>query len=213
VLGAALAAAVGCAAASAAQQLTSNQWAMLARKALLLRRDLPPGWSSSPAPKKVPGLTCDRFHPGLTGIKRRAAVASSTFSGGSGGPFVAQNVYEFDSPGDALRFWHRVLVRRELDCVAEALQRGSGQGVTYSVTGKQPLGLPRLADRRAGYRVHGTATQVAGSLDVFLDMVVVAHGTAVSAISYSSLEVPPDRALELRFARTVARRLGNASAT
>lgn len=198
---------------AAAVALTSQAWTTLARKAVLKRADFPSGWSSMPAPRKVPGLTCDRFHPGMTGIVRRASVASPTFNASANGPFVSQTVYEFDSPGQALTFWRRVVRQRLEECVAESLQRGAGQGVSFAVTGKRRLGLPKISDRDAGYRVLGTATTSLQQVDVFLDMVVLAHGTAVTEISFSSLEQPVDRGFELHLARAVATRLRRASAS
>jgi hypothetical protein len=55
--------------------------------------------------------------------------------------------------------------------------------------------------------VTGTASTTAQKVTVYLDMIVVGHGTGVSQISLTTFSQPPRRSLELRLARLIARRL------
>src|SRR5256885_12876468 len=47
----------------------------------------------SPAPKKVPALTCGSFNPALPAITEQGAGATATFQQSSNGPFVGQTAY------------------------------------------------------------------------------------------------------------------------
>ena len=136
-----------------------------------------------------------------------ASAASPTFSQSRGGPFASQTAYVFGSAAQAADYWRRVVTRRLESCVASSLIDGSGNGVTFTVDRKQLLPLPRIGDRDAAYRVVGTATVPDQRVGVYLDMLVVGRGPALSAISFTSFSVPPTRSLELRLARVVARRL------
>jgi hypothetical protein len=152
-------------------------------------------------------LTCGTFSPDLTGIRVLGSAASSTFAQGSSGPFVGETSYVFGSATEERSFWHRVVVRRLLDCVADSLTAGSSTSVTFTADRKQLLPLPRVGARDAGYEVRGTANSADGSQTVYLDMLVVGRGSAVGAVSFTSFFDPVSRSLELRLARLVAKRM------
>jgi hypothetical protein len=91
--------------------------------------------------------------------------------------------------------------------VAASLRHGSGGGIRFATTHQGQLGLPKLGARRSGYRVAGTATTTAQTINVYLDMVVLARGRTLTAISLSSFSEPVTRSLELGIARRAAARL------
>jgi hypothetical protein len=180
----------------------------LARQALLRRADLGSGWTvQAPAPKKPPKLTCGSFNPSLPAITQQGAGATATFQHSSNGPFVGQNAYAYASPSQRQELWHGVVRPQLVRCVAESLVRGAGQGVSFTVTGKQPLPLPQLRVPARGYRVSGTANAPDQSVDVYLDMVVLGRGRLVTELSFSSFYQPAPRELELRLARRIVGRL------
>jgi hypothetical protein len=78
--------------------------------------------------------------------------------------------------------------------------------VVLAVTARRPLKLPRLPVLAAGYRVSGAASTTGQSLNVFLDMIVLGSGRAITALSLSNIEQPPARQLELRLVGTVVER-------
>jgi hypothetical protein len=178
----------------------------LARAGLLRAGDLH-GWKDTAAPKKVPKLTCGVFEPDLSGIEMLAAAASPTFDQSSSGPFASQIVDVFKSPAQERSFWHRVVRRELLSCVADSLTAGSTSTVTFTVNHKQLLSLPPIKDSDAGYRITGTAVAPGSSDAVYLDMLVVGRGSEVSAVSFTSFFKPVSRSVELRLARLVASRL------
>jgi hypothetical protein len=182
----------------------------LAHRVLLRRADLGSGWSvEAPAPTKVPALTCGRFDPSLPVITQQGAAATATFQQSSSGPFVGQNAYAYASQPQQREFWHGVVRPALIRCVAQSLQRGAGQGISYAVTGKQPLSLPHLPGPAAGYRVRGTANTTGQSVDVYLDMIVLGRGSLISEVSFSSFYDPAPRRLELGLTRRIARRLSS----
>ncbi len=176
-----------------------------ARAALLTTHDFGAGWTSTAAGNKPAPMTCSAFHPALGGAQPAASAVSPTFDGGQPGPFVSQTAYAFTSSSRARADWQRVVRRALLACVAQSLS-GTVNGTKFVPTAKQMLGLPKIGDRSAGYRVAGTATGSGQTIDVYLDMLVVGRGAEISAISVTSFEQPADRALELRLARRVAAR-------
>jgi hypothetical protein len=204
---------VGVAAARARHQPSpaKQRAEKLARAALLRAGDLH-GWKSAPAAKKVPTLTCGAFDPDLTGIETMGSATSPTFNQSSTGPFASQLVDVFKSAAQERSFWHRVVGRALLTCVADSLAAGSTSSVTFTVDHKRLLSVPRIGEHAAGYRVIGTAAAQDGSDTVYLDMLVVGRGSAVSAISFTSFFDPVPRSLELRLARLVANRLPSGTA-
>jgi hypothetical protein len=184
--------------------------AIAAARATLLRHSDLHGWSSSPGPKKAPALTCGAFEPNVAGVKPLGAAASPTFAQSSSGPFVSGTAYVYGSSAKERTFWHRVVTRRLETCVADGLEAGSTSSVTFDVNHKSLMSLPRIGARDAGYRVSGSAVSTDGSQTVYLDMLVVANGSAIGAISFTNFFDPVPRSFELRMARLVAKRLGSA---
>jgi hypothetical protein len=176
--------------------------------AVLARADLGRGWAvSEAAPTRVPGLTCDRFHPETKPFKISGRAASPTFGNADSTEFVSQSVYAFANPAAAAGYWGRVARRGLLDCVAESLVRGSTSDMRFHVERRQMLSVPKVGDGISAYRVTGTESSPLQTLPVYLDLLVVRRGGAVSAISFSSVEVPVAQRFELRLARRIVRRL------
>jgi hypothetical protein len=180
----------------------------LAAEALLRRSDFGSGWSTSPRPKSVPTLTCPRFNPATGGVVESGAAASPVLQPGSSGPFVSQTAYVYATGAQQAGFWHTVVRPRLIRCVEDSLSHGSADGVHFTVTGRRPLPLPRLAGARVeGYRVSGTANTTDQSIDVYLDLIVLGKGRTITDLSLSSFQQPASRRLELRLARAVLARV------
>jgi hypothetical protein len=173
----------------------------------LVRVDLGHGWSSQPAPAKVPPLTCSGFKPSLVGVVETGAAASRTFAQTSSGPFVSSVTYVYKTAAEAAEVWHRAITEKLLRCVADGLVGGSGHGVKFTVNGKHMVSLPAIAAETRGYRVIGTASSPDQQIGVYLDVIVLERGRMLAALSYSNFAVPAQRSLELRLARKVAGRL------
>jgi hypothetical protein len=179
----------------------------VAHGALLRRADLGPGWTASALAQAPVGLTCPDFNPTVSGVLESGVASSARFQLSANGPFVAQTVYVYETAPQAALLWRTVVRPRLVRCVAASLRHGSGGGIRFATTHQGQLGLPKLGARRSGYRVAGTATTTAQTINVYLDMVVLARGRTLTAISLSSFSEPVTRSLELGIARRAAARL------
>jgi hypothetical protein len=178
----------------------------VARQELLKRSDLGRGWTSMPAPKKVPPLTCPAFSPGLSGVVQIGAAISPTFQATLSGPFASQTAYAYASAAEERTVWREVARPHLLTCIAASLVR-SGGGAHFSVKSKRLLPLPALTVHAVGYRVAGTASVPNQTVNVWLDVLLLGSGTTVTEVSVSSFLEPPARGFELRLARVVAGRM------
>ncbi len=182
--------------------------AAAARTALLHRGDFGHGWSQeSPAPGKIPSLTCPAFDPRFAGAVQTGAAASPTYSAGPSGPFASEDAHAYATTGEQGTVWRALVRPRLVRCAAASLRHGGGDGVSFTISAQRPLSLPALPAPAAGYRVSGTASLPDQMIDVYLDMFVVGRGTTIAEVVLSSFEQPPPRALELRLLRTVDRRM------
>ena len=178
-----------------------------ARHALLRRADLGRGWIGTPAPKRVPNLTCPRFSPALNGVVQTGAAISPTFQQSPTGPFASQTAYAYASGAEAGAVWRAVAQPHLLRCVAASLAGNSSGGVHFAVRAKRLLTPPSLSVPAAGYRVIGTASVPNQTVNVYLDVLLLRGSDTVTELSISSFLQPASRTLELRLARTVAGRI------
>jgi hypothetical protein len=179
----------------------------LARAALLRRADLGRGWTSTPAAKTVPGLTCAAFSPAFAGVVQTGAAMSPTFAQSQVGPFLSQTAYAYASGSEEQVVWREIAQPRLLICIAASLTRSASGGVHFSVTSKRMLALPSLSVPAVGYRVTGTASVPNQTVNVYLDVLLLGGGKTVTELSVSSFAQPVARAFELRLTRLVARRI------
>jgi hypothetical protein len=150
----------------------------------------------------------------LPGTGKPKAAISPTFRASATGPFLSQTAYGFATAAQEATAWRRVVRRKLLRCLTDAVTRGSASGFALSVAHAHGLAVPRLPSgagspvRVAGYRITGTASSSGQSASVVVDTLVLGAGTTITELSFSSLESAPSKALEARVARTVASRLG-----
>ena len=179
----------------------------LARGTLLRRSDLGRGWTSTPAPKTVPGLTCPAFSPPLSGVVQIGGAISPTYERSTTGPFASQTAYAYASASVQDTVWREVARPHLLTCVAASLVRSTGGGAHFKVESKRLVALPSLPVHAMGYRVVGTASVPNQTVNVYLDVILLGGGTTVTELSFSSFLQPTARAFELRLARIVAGRV------
>ncbi len=84
---------------------------------------------------------------------------------------------------------------------------GSTKDIRFTVLHRQNLALPAAGDRSTAYRVVASAHTTGQTIPVYVDLVLVNRGNAVSELSYSGFSTPPGRAVEVRTAHAVAQRL------
>ena len=183
----------------------------LAREDLLRAHDLGRGWSvASPAPTRVPPLTCRRFSPRTDARLEIGAAASPTLQASTTGPFVAQTAYAFATGAAESLVWRTVVRPPLLACVAEGLAGGSGAGVAFKISAKRLLAVGKLAVAAAGFSVTASATSLEVPTDVYLEAVVLGHGRTITEISVSGFDQGEARSEVLRLARLLAGRIARA---
>ncbi len=182
---------------------------VIARAALITRAQLGSRWQErSAVAKKVPPLTCSGYAPGAATAHVAAAAQTGRFQATSSGPFISQQAYVYATVTQGSAVAGAVISPGLVRCVANGLTRASGNGTTYVVSREHGLSLPRLGAQAGGYRVVADASQAGQSIGaVYLDAIVLAHGRTVTEISFATFTAPPQRSLELRLARVVARRI------
>jgi hypothetical protein len=181
-----------------------------ARAALLTTKDVAAGWTATAAPKQVPSLGCSAAAPSVAGIRELGSAASASLRATANGPFVSQTAYVFATPVQAATVFRRVTGKVAERCLAESVKAGSTTDVQLAVAKTESLRGPALAGRTALVRATGTASSIGQRLATYVDLVLVARGRAVTALTFVSFEEPAAASLELRLGRIVAARLARA---
>jgi hypothetical protein len=179
-----------------------------AHRLLLTAHDFPSSWTSTPPTVRThPVLTCAVSAVPQKPVKERAVASSPSFAASNSGPFVTQTAWIYRTDAQVSTVWKRAApqLRR---CFVQAIQQGSTKSVTFTVKSSRALTLPHVTTHVAGYHVVAQATTTGQTVDTYYDMLVLAHGTAITELSFARLALPVPRALELRVARLAARRLG-----
>jgi hypothetical protein len=178
---------------------------------LLGRSALGSGWSvSAPAPSRLPAIACGKLHLRLRGgAAHPAAVASPTFQQNGTGLFFGQTACRYTAAAEAGQVWRGVDRRALLGCLAQSVAAGSTKSVRFTVRSEQVVPAPRLKGASSvALRVLATARESGGmTVDAYFDELVLHARTALSALSFSSLAVPPAAALKRHIAARAGERL------
>ena len=178
-----------------------------AHNALLRRADLGAGWLASTTPKKVGTLTCDTAAP-PKGVVETGSAVSPTFQSSGTGPFVSQSAYVYSTAAGAAKLFAHIAGSTAAKCLAQSfLGADPNQTVTFTVTKQQTMRAPKVNGQATAYRVIGRASASAQRVRVYVDIVLIRRGNAISEVSYASFLTPPAASLEARIARAAANRL------
>ena len=178
-----------------------------ARRALLPAGAFPSTWTSTAADKTVPSLVCALAAIDPTGIVELGSAGSPHYRAGKAGPFAAESVYVYKTPKQAALLWKRLVGPAVERCLAASVTQGSTQDVTFSKTTKLPASAPRVSGRSAAYRVSAQAATPGQSIAAYFDLVLVARGASIAALSFSSFSEPPPAGIEALLSRSAVSRL------
>ncbi|HZO62495.1 MAG TPA: hypothetical protein VFB35_05885 [Gaiellaceae bacterium] len=180
----------------------------LARRVLLARGELGAGgWR--PGRGSATGQACGivrRVQPRLSDLVETADVSGPLFTS-ERAEAVAQTVRVFATPGQAAVAWTRTVNTHLVICMEEQVEGSSSMGAPVSVTDWRALTLPHVTQRVAGFRVTALATAGKTRSNVYLDVILLAQGRAMTTITFSSVQRPVPAAYETQLVRTVAGRL------
>lgn len=179
----------------------------VAHKALLRRADLGAGWLAGATPKKVGSLSCNSAAP-PKGVIETGSAVSPTFQGGATGPFVSQSAYVYSTAAGASKLFAHIGGSAAVKCLAQSfLGADPSNTVTFMVTKQQTMPAPKVNGQATAYRVIGRASASAQRVRVYVDIVLIRRGNAISEVSYASFSVPVGASLEAHIARAAANRI------
>jgi hypothetical protein len=168
---------------------------------LLRKADVGLAFRAVPRSSQRPNVYCpalDESDLTLTG-----EAESPTFQGGV--EFVSSLAQVYESKADSAASWKRGTSGAGERCARDEFRREfRGQGATLELF--RQTAFPRLAERSVAYRLVISSQGVR----VFLDVLALEQGRAQCALLFGSALTPMPRDVELRLARTVARRMAKA---
>ncbi len=178
-------------------------------QAMLLRQsDLGPGATAQPRSEADPHLTCEGVDESDLTLTGRAE--SPTWAQGFGFVASAANVYA--TVADANASWARGTRSAGTRCLRDELAKEfAAQGVTLESFRK--AAFPRIAERTAAYRLTLSGTTQGTTVRLVVDVVVLKHSRAQSALYFGSAFAPPVKADEVAVARIAARRMARVMKT
>jgi hypothetical protein len=177
-----------------------------AHRALVRPADLGKTWVAGRTPKQPGSLVCGTSVP--SGVIETGSAVSPTYSRGATGPFLSESVYVYSSAAGAARFFPLAAGPGAAACVEKTLASAGASGkVAFTVTTRESLSAPRVGVRSAAYRIAGVAAVTAQKVRIYVDVVLLLRGNAISELAVSSFATPVDPATELAVARAATKRL------
>jgi hypothetical protein len=180
-----------------------------AQASLLVLKDLGKGWTAAPqaAQQGVP-LTCRGHSPTAKGIVETGAASSPAFSASQAGPFVQQNTSVYGSTAQADAWWKRTVTPSFVACAAGTFDALRAKGVKVALVSQGKLSISTALPHTAGYRVVATAN----GKKLYFDLLVLATGRTITAVTISSFLQPVPAKYEQALARVVVGKVGGPAA-
>lgn len=178
-----------------------------AHRVLLHRADLGAGWTAGATPKSAGSLAC-QSPTFVKGVVETGSAVSPTYRASSSGPFVSASAYVYSSAAGAAKFFTTIAKPQALTCLAASLTGGKATGgVIFSVAKRQVLAAPRVSASAAAFRVIGRANVQAQRVTVYVDIVLLQRGNAITEVTFATFSAPFASSDESRIARAAAARL------
>ena len=203
---------VSAASAAAPAMKHTSAGTTVAKASLLTLKDLGKGWTASGAGLTSLQFSCNGYQPNAKGLVEIGSASSSNFTGGTGGPFIAQVTSVLRGAQQANVLWTRAVKPGLITCVAQSLETITSRGIKVKILSQGALPISNVADRTAGYRVAATLSSKKQKLKTYFDVVLVQSGQTITEVTFSSLVSPVPKNFEHAVALIVARRLGGPAA-
>lgn len=174
-------------------------------RAMLLRQSDVLGFQRQPSSGADPHLTCtglDESDLTVTGDAEAPTWSLSVV-------FVTSSSTVYATRSDAATSWRRGTSGAGTRCLQQELGGAfARQGLRVVSLRRMPF--PALAQRSAAYRLTLEGMAQGQTVNAYVDFVVLLNGRAQAGLVVGSALVQPDRAVEVRLARTIATRMGKA---
>ena len=174
-------------------------------KAMLVRQSDLPGFQRQRSSGRDPHLTC----PGLDESKLTVTGDAEAPSWAIPPVLVTSSSTVYATHADAQASWRLGTSAAGVRCLRDELGREFAQQGARVVS-LRPMSFPALAQRSAAYRLTLAAVAQGQTITAYVDFVVLRQDRALAGVVVGSALVVPDRAFEVRLARTVATRMAKA---
>jgi hypothetical protein len=203
---------VATAAAAGPSMQTTTAGTAAAKASLITLADLGKGWAAKPPAGTGIALACKGFEPSAKGIVEIGAAGTESFQASTIGPFVSQTSGVFKTAAQATKLWDRAAQPGLIACIVQNVDAiaAAGQGVKVKIVNKGALTIKKATTRETAYRVTATLTsaKVNYKRTLYFDVVLVAQGSTVSELTFSSLQGPVPAKVEAALGALVAHRVG-----
>jgi hypothetical protein len=178
----------------------------LARTLLLSAGDVRT-WSAGSEKRTEDPLTCSaRLTPPESDLLENGSAFGPLLSHGTK-EALAQSVHVYATVMQANVAWRRRTLKRMVLCMQRRLEDSSTMMSWISVVHWSTLELPKLVPHLAGYRVIGDAEAGRHKTRVYLDLLLLGRGRAVTTLVATSYRKPLSPLFERRLVRLLSQRL------
>jgi hypothetical protein len=174
-----------------------------AKRIALKRSDLPAGWRASRAASSDEPR-CPTFDPDMSDLTL-TGKAESDFSRGLSN--VASETQIFRTAREAATSFRRGAKPQLIRCYDDLVQKELGSQAQVRLVSGRVVAAPPVGERRFALSLVWEITAGPRTLRTYFDVFGWDRGRASTAVAYSTLDEPPDRALEVRIAKRLDSRM------
>jgi hypothetical protein len=171
--------------------------------------DLPPaGWKAKTAGPDTGTPRCSYYNPDQSDLTENGNAASPQFTLPSTS-FVSSSTSIFKTPSQGRTAYARVVQPKLPKCLAELFRTGAAPArVTVVSAAEKPF--PKLAERSNAYRIAAGVKTSAGTIPVYLDVVVMNRGKVDVVIFFAGVAQAFSEPFQRSLASKVAARTAKA---
>jgi hypothetical protein len=175
-----------------------------ANRIALKQSDLPAGWRGSRAAGGE-DPRCPTFDPDMSDLTVTGRAESPDFRRGLA--TVASETEIFRTARETATSFRRGAKPQLIRCYDDLVQKELGSQAQVRLVSGRVVAAPPVGDRRFAVRLVWEVTAGARNLRTYFDVFGWDRGRASTAVAYSTLDLPPDRALEIRIAKRLDSRM------
>jgi hypothetical protein len=175
-----------------------------ANRIALKRSDLPAGWRGSRA-ATGDDPRCPTFDPDMSDLTMTGKAESLDFRRGLAN--MASETQIFRTAREAATSFRRGAKPQLIRCYDDLVQKELGSQAQVRLVSGRVVAAPPVGERRFALSLVWEITAGPRTLRTYFDVFGWDRGRASTAVAYSTLDEPPDRALEVRIAKRLDARM------
>jgi hypothetical protein len=180
-------------------------------RASLQQSDLPPGWVGQPKDKQSANDAdprCSYYNPDQSDLTENGNAASPQFTLANGS-FVSSSTSIFKTAAQGRTAYARVVQPKLPKCLAELFRKGATPAKATILSALE-RSFPKLAERSNAYRIAAGVKTPAGSIPVYLDVVVMNRAKVDVVVFFAGIVQAFSDSFERSVASKVAARTASA---